>query len=184
MKNKTNKQQMAIYLVSIIAIFVSFLSIALFLESSLFKESLENFDISAIPDLSTKGYSRIDKIDVFTLQNVGVIRLYSGCYELEAYTEKQQAESIQEAITGKQSFRPNVHDLFADTIRGFNMKVLMVKIVDLENNTYLGRIIVKQDGKIISFDCKPSDGTAIALRVGAPIFIKTSLLTSQGKYIC
>ena len=184
MKSRNSSDERAIYLALFISIFVSFLSIAVFIRMNALSNAVENFDINTIPDLSTTGYSKVDKIDVFVLQDVGVIRLYSGCYEITAYTEKQQAESIHEAITGKQSFRPNIHDLFADTIKGFGMKVLMVKIVDLKNNTYMGRIIIKNDGKIMSLDCKPSDGTAIALRVGAPIYIKDSLLTSQGKYIC
>ncbi|MCD6482661.1 MAG: bifunctional nuclease family protein [Candidatus Aenigmarchaeota archaeon] len=184
MKGKNNIKGKTVYLVLFISIFVSFLSILVFIRTNALNDAVENFDINTIPDLSTTGYSKVDKIDVFVLQDVGVIRLYSGCYEITAYTEKQQAESIHEAITGKQSFRPNIHDLFADSIRGFGMEVLMVKIVDLKNNTYVGRIIIKNDGKIMSLDCKPSDGTAIALRVGAPIYIKDSLLTSQGKYIC
>lgn len=184
MKGKNNIKGKTVHLVLFISIFVSFLSIMIFIKTNILNSAIENFDINTIPDLSTTGYSKVDKIDVFVLQDVGIIRLYSGCYEITAYTEKQQAESIHEAITGKQSFRPNIHDLFADSIRGFGMKVLMVKIVDLKNNTYMGRIIIKNDGKIMSLDCKPSDGTAIALRVGAPIYIKDSLLTSQGKYIC
>ena len=168
----------------IFAIFTSLISFFVFLSSSGFIERIEISSLSSIPDLSLKGYAKIERINVEVYQDVGVIHLYAKCYKLTAYTEKKQAESIKEAIIGKRSFRPNTHDLFSDVLKNLGIKLLMVKIVDLRNNTYIGRLILKQGNRILSLDCRPSDGTALALRLGAPIYIKESILRSQGKYIC
>ena len=169
---------------SLLAIFTSLLSLLIFIKSSNLIQKIKVESIVSIPDLSTVGYAKIEKIDVNVLSDIGIIKLYAKCYEITAYTEKSQAESIKETIIGKRSFRPNTHDLFADVLKNLNIQLLMVKIIDLRNNTYIGRMIVKQDNKILSLDCRPSDGTALALRVGAPIYIKESLLRSYGKYIC
>jgi bifunctional DNase/RNase len=60
----------------------------------------------------------------------------------------------------------------------------MVKIVEIRNNTFIGRLILQQGNKVVSLDSRPSDGIAIAVRTGSPVYIKESLMKEQGKYIC
>jgi len=115
---------------------------------------------------------------------IKIVTIIGGCYRITANTEISQIESISNGQEGKIGFRPNTHDLFKDTIDGFDMDVLMVKIVDIRNSTYIGKLILKQDDRILSLDSRPSDGVAIAVRTGAPIYIKDDLLKSEGENIC
>lgn len=136
-----------------------------------------------IPELSTDGYTKVD-IDVSASENVGVVSIQGNCYQLTATTELSQIESIANGMQGKVGYRPNTHDLFKDALDSLDIDILMVKIVDMQNNTFLGRLILKQGSKIVSLDSRPSDGIGIAVRTGAPIYIKDDLLKSQGKSVC
>jgi bifunctional DNase/RNase len=60
----------------------------------------------------------------------------------------------------------------------------MVKITEVKNNTFFGKLILRQNGKILSLDSRPSDATAIAVRTNSPIYVKTELLKEFGKKIC
>ena len=138
---------------------------------------------SILKELSTEGYTKVS-VDAQVVGNNGIVRLRGGCYQLIAYTEPTQAYSIMKGLEGKIDFRPNTHDLIKSIFDELGIKVLLVKIVDLRNNTFIGEMIIQQGNKIINLDSRPSDATAIAVRYGIPIYIKTKLLKENGEYIC
>ena len=147
------------------------------------KNVIETPGLLLIPELSTHGYIQVSA-DAGTIENVGIITLTSDCYQLIANTESSQAVSIFNGLEKKIDFRPNTHDLMKDTFDSFGIEVLMVRIVDLRNDTFIGNLVLKQGNKIVSLDSKPSDSIALAVRTGAPIFIKENLMKENGKYIC
>jgi len=136
-----------------------------------------------IDELSTQGYTKVD-VQVSVSGNVGVVVLEGNCYQMTATTELSQIESIASGQEGKIGYRPMTHDLFRDALESLDVDVVMVKIVDMQNNTYFGRLILKQSDKIVSLDSRPSDGIAVAVRTNAPIYMKDDLLKAQGKYVC
>lgn len=136
-----------------------------------------------IDELSTSGYTKVD-VEVSVSGNVGVVIIEANCYQLTATTEASQIESIAKGQEGKIDLRPGTHDLFKDALESLNVDVVMVKIVDMQNNTYIGRLILKQGDRIVSLDSRPSDGIAVAVRTGAPVYMKDDLLKAQGKYVC
>ena len=136
-----------------------------------------------IDELSTQGYTKVD-VQVSVSGNVGVVIIEGNCYQVTATTELSQIESIASGQEGKIVYRPMTHDLFKDALESLDVDVVMVKIVDMQNNTYIGRLILKHGDRIVSLDSRPSDGIAVAVRTGAPVYVKDDLLKSQGKYIC
>ena len=72
--------------------------------------------------------------------------------------------------------RPLTHDLFIDVIEALGATVERVTIDALGSNTYTATIYVKdREGKIHTFDSRPSDAVAVAVRVNAPIYIADTL---------
>ncbi len=138
---------------------------------------------SEISDLSTIDFVEV-KPKAAVINNNGVVGLAGGCYQVTANTDAAQAESIIDGLEGKISARPNAHDLMKEIFESMDIKVLMVKVVDLQDNNYIGRLIVKQGNNILSLDSKPSDGIAIAVRTNSTIYFKESLLKERGEYIC
>lgn len=149
----------------------------------LFPFSSERVQIVLLPELSTFGYIEVE-VNAEVVGNQGIVTLTSDCYQIIAYTEASQAESIKRGLAGKIPFRPNAHDLIKAIFESFDIEVIMVKITELKNNTFFGRIFLKQGNRVLSLDSRPSDGTAIAVRVGAPVYIKETLLKEVGRKIC
>jgi bifunctional DNase/RNase len=143
----------------------------------------EKAQLILFPELWTYGYEKV-KVSAEVVGDQGVITLTSDCYQIVAYTEASQAESIKNGLEGKIAFRPNSHDLIKAAFNNFGIEVLMVKITEVKNNTFFGKLILKQNEKILSLDSRPSDATAIAVRTNSPIYIKTELLEEFGRKIC
>lgn len=136
-----------------------------------------------IDELSTQGYTKVD-VTVSAAENKGVVVIEGNCYRLTAATELSQVESIAKGQEGVVDFRPSTHDLFSDALGSMDINVVMVKVIDIQNNTYIGRLILKQGDRIASLDSRPSDGIAIAVRTGAPVYMKDDLLKAHGENIC
>jgi bifunctional DNase/RNase len=71
--------------------------------------------------------------------------------------------------------RPMTHDLLTTIIRDLGGEVRCLVIHDLVDNTYYGEIRLKKGGEEVGVDSRPSDGIALCLRAGAPIYVSEKL---------
>jgi hypothetical protein len=69
------------------------------------------------------------------------------------------------------------HDLLCAVLSELGVQVQRVVISDVRDQTYYARLVIRSGGEEKDIDCRPSDGIAIALRTGVPIFISDDLLT-------
>lgn len=168
---------MVFKLLSVIAILISIIS---FIQVFVPKEIPS---ILSLPELSTVGYVKVMP-DAAVTEEGGAVSLTGGCYQVIASTDATQAESIINGLEGKISVRPNTHDLMKDAFQNLGIEVVMVKVMDIKDNTFIGRLILRQENKILSLDSRPSDGIAIAVRTNATIYMKEDLMKKMGKYIC
>ncbi|MFH1622964.1 MAG: bifunctional nuclease family protein [Candidatus Aenigmatarchaeota archaeon] len=139
--------------------------------------------VFVIPELFTYGYTQVS-VDAGMDSEGGVVTLTAGCRQIRAHVEPSQAESIYMAIQGVVSPRPNAHDIVADAFDSLGIEVLMVKVTDLRNQTFYGKIILRNGNRVANLDARPSDATAIALRMHVPVYVKTQLLEENGEKIC
>jgi bifunctional DNase/RNase len=72
--------------------------------------------------------------------------------------------------------RPMTHDLIKDIITGLNATVTKIVVNDLKNNTFYAVIHLSLDGNNIVVDSRPSDAIALALRIGAPIYVSAEVV--------
>jgi bifunctional DNase/RNase len=139
--------------------------------------------ILALPELLTTDYTQVG-VEADVVNGVGVVALTGDCMQIIAYTEAEQAQSILNGLVGYVGERPNTHDMAKDAFESFGIEVNMLKITGVRNDTFLGRLILQKGRSVASLDVRPSDGTAIAIRMDAPIYIKDSLLEEYGVNIC
>jgi bifunctional DNase/RNase len=71
--------------------------------------------------------------------------------------------------------RPNTHDLGVRMLRLFEGEVARVVVSDLRQGVYFAVMTVRNGDALVEIDARPSDAIAIALRVGAPIFVNPAL---------
>jgi hypothetical protein len=139
--------------------------------------------LSLIPELSTTGYVQVN-ISAGIEDGKGLVFLTSGCYQIIANTDEWQAQSIANGLEGYVGFRPGTHDLVKDAMEQLDIEVVMVKVTEVRNSTFFGRLILRQGNRILSLDARPSDATAIAVRMGAPVYVNEKLMEEYGEKVC
>jgi bifunctional DNase/RNase len=84
--------------------------------------------------------------------------------------------SIKKGLGEVEFPRPLTHDLFVDVLEALGAAVEKITIDALVSNTYTATVYVKdREGRVHTFDSRPSDAVAIAVRVNAPIYIADTL---------
>ena len=136
-------------------------------------------ELGEVPQLSTEGFSKADV-------QVGPLMIYlaSGCYRLSMATNEIQADSIEKGIQNITDARPTTHDTLNHILENFNIQPLMVKVDSLKDGTYYSKILLRQGNSILNLDSRPSDAIAVAVRAGAPVYVKNELLKEAGEKIC
>ena len=72
--------------------------------------------------------------------------------------------------------RPMTHDLIKNILESVEAKVAKIMVNDLRENTFFAEIHLRVGGSDITVDSRPSDAIALALRVGAPIFVEEEVV--------
>jgi hypothetical protein len=83
-----------------------------------------------------------------------------------------EAVAIHRVLRQEESPRPMTHDLIIDIIEGLGGQVDRVVVRDLVEGTFLGSLFIDMGDETKEIDCRPSDGLAIAVRTGCPIFVE------------
>ena len=119
--------------------------------------------------MSVRNYSR-----VVILREKGADRylpIYIGTNEADAIAYRLQEVSVA---------RPLTHDLLANTIAELGASVDSVVVCDMSDDIFYARIRLKQDGRSLEIDSRPSDAIALAVRAEVPIYVEEEVLETHG----
>lgn len=72
--------------------------------------------------------------------------------------------------------RPMTHDLIKNIVESVEAKVEKIVVNDLRDNTFFALIHLLLGEEEITVDSRPSDAIALALRMGAPIFVEEDVV--------
>ncbi|MBI4162709.1 MAG: bifunctional nuclease family protein [Candidatus Aenigmarchaeota archaeon] len=112
------------------------------------------------------------------------VRLSDDCKLIAFDVTEDQALSISKALNKTSPPRPLAHDIFADLIEQFEIKLLVAKIDRFDDGIYYARMIFQFRNSVLEVDARPSDTIAISLRAGVPLHIDEGILNTQGTKIC
>lgn len=87
-----------------------------------------------------------------------------------------EAQSILIGMGNVPMPRPLTHDLLLSVLEKFNIKINRIEITELKEGTFYAQMILKEKGKDIIIDSRPSDSIALAVREKCPIFIDESVI--------
>ena len=87
-----------------------------------------------------------------------------------------EATSILLALEGAQPPRPQSHDLMKSLLESLGAFVERIEITRVESGTFFAAIIVRAEERTVAVDARPSDSIALAIRMGAPIFVADEVL--------
>jgi bifunctional DNase/RNase len=69
------------------------------------------------------------------------------------------------------------HDLLASVVRALGGTLTKVVVSDLRDNTFFASLHVSRaDGTQAEVDARPSDAIALAVHLGAPIFVEEKVI--------
>ena len=115
-----------------------------------------------------------------------------GCFRLilEDIEEGQElpiviceadARPLSAEIHGERNLRPSTHDLLSQFISATGYRILRMSIQDFRRGVFYASLLFQGEEKDpFEMDCRPSDGIALALRTGAPVFVSEEVMKQVG----
>jgi uncharacterized protein len=136
---------------------------------------------------------KIERVLVSQQEAVVVLAPESGDWDgriLPVFVDLGQAMNIQVSLEGRMMGRPLTHDLFTNVLNELGAIVDHVVIEDLAQNTFFATLHVEleKNGKRekVTFDARPSDCLALAVRSGAGLLVRRKVLelaaVDRGKF--
>ena len=87
-----------------------------------------------------------------------------------------EATAILLALEGVEPPRPMTHDLMKSMLEALDSYVERVEITRVEEGTFYAALILRGEERTRVVDARPSDSIALAVRMGAPIFVAEEVL--------
>lgn len=92
-----------------------------------------------------------------------------------------EAASIALAANGGAAPRPLAHDLLVSVIGQLEGTVERVEVTELRDGAFIAEMaLTRTGGRHHAIDARPSDAIAVALRVGAPVYVRDAVLDEAG----
>jgi len=92
-----------------------------------------------------------------------------------------EAQAIALALEGMKMPRPMTHDLISTILEDMGADIKEVVITDLIDGTFYAKIFIDiYDFSDKEIDSRPSDAIAIALRVGATVYVENEVMEEAG----
>lgn len=115
-------------------------------------------------------------IDPVTNMPIVMLRDPKSDAVLPIWVGLNEANAIALQLESISTPRPMTHDLLKNMLGQLGAKVEKIVITELKENTFYALIHLDQEGKKLSVDARPSDAIALALRVGAQIFVEEEVI--------
>lgn len=124
----------------------------------------------------------IDSIRVHTRsgQHVVILKQKSAERYLPIWIGIFEAQAIAMRITGATPERPITHDLLANILGAVDASIERIIVTALDDEIFYARILATVDGRSMEIDSRPSDAIAVAVRVGAGIYVAGEVLERAG----
>ena len=87
-----------------------------------------------------------------------------------------EASQLNLAITHTKVARPTTHDLLLDALTNLDAAIDHVLIDNVKGSLFFSKLTLRQHGRLIELDARPSDAIALAIREGAPMYMEEGVL--------
>jgi uncharacterized protein len=94
-----------------------------------------------------------------------------------------EAAAIALALSGATPDRPLTHDLMVDLVRSLDAHIDSVEVTEVRGGAFVAELALSGPAGDRRLDTRPSDGIALAVRVGAPLFVSDAVLEEAAAVI-
>src|SRR5438046_3665455 len=115
-------------------------------------------------------------LDRTTTTPVVILQEREGERVLPIWIGPAEASAIAMELAGVKFARPLTHDLLKQVIVGLGADLRKVIITQVKDNTYYAELHIYRGDAVIQIDARPSDSSAVALRLHAPLVPSQTLL--------
>jgi len=109
-------------------------------------------------------------------QQIIVLKEVDGERKFPIVIGSTEAMAIDRRLKGIATARPMTHDLLATTIESMGGSIDHIEINDLQAHTFFAKIHIRQNGKLLEIDSRPSDAIALGIATVVPIFVADHVL--------
>src|SRR4030081_162510 len=120
------------------------------------------------------------RIHMPTAQHLVILKEKEADRYLPIWIGSFEAQAIATKISGNPLGRPLTHDLMATAFGDLGVSVKRIVVTRLADQVFYARLYVKQNGRDLDFDARPSDAIALAVRVECPIFVASEVMDTAG----
>ena len=120
------------------------------------------------------------RIHMPTAQHLVILKEKAADRYLPIWIGSFEAQAIATKISGNPLGRPLTHDLMATAFGDLGINIKRIVVTRLADQVFYARLYVKQNGRDLDFDARPSDAIALAVRVECPIFVAAEVMESAG----
>jgi bifunctional DNase/RNase len=110
-------------------------------------------------------------VDNITQTPAVVLKEENGERFLPIWIGINEANAIMMELENIKFERPLTHDLIKNIFSTLGIKLKKIEVSDLKHSTYYATLYIEHNGKEYEIDSRPSDAIAIALRLGADIYV-------------
>lgn len=119
-------------------------------------------------------------ISEIVYQPVVILKQRQGEIYLPIFIGLAEANAIAVILERADVPRPLTPDLLCSVIDRTGADIHHIVIYDLRDEIFYADIILHSDWQQLKIDARPSDAIAVALRVGAPIYVTEAVLDKAG----
>ncbi len=118
-------------------------------------------------------------LDASSQAFVVVLEEKGGERALPIWIGRPEAEAIAAHLNQVKRERPMTHDLAQSIINGLGGLLRRVQVTRVLEGTFFAEMHFNKGGQPVVIDARPSDAIALALRLGAPIFVADTLFAND-----
>jgi len=111
-----------------------------------------------------------------TDQQVIVLRERDGERAFPIVIGINEAFAVDRRVKGIKTARPLTHDLLAGVIAALGGELEKIIVNDLQDHTFYAKLIIRQNGKVVEVDSRPSDAIALGVASDTPIYVEEHVL--------
>lgn len=115
-------------------------------------------------------------VDPLTNMPILLLRDLENRMTLPIWVGFVEASAVSTQLQDVELSRPTTHDLLYNLLGQLLAEVVHVEIVDLRDDTYYAKLVVRHGSRIIELDARPSDAIALALRAGCRILVQEHVI--------
>jgi hypothetical protein len=114
-----------------------------------------------------------------------VLKEKGGSRSFPIFIAPAEAWAISRGLQGEAFRRPLTHDLLVSVITSMGGQLERIVVCDLREEeqgqgTFYAKLAIRQDGRLVEVDSRPSDAIALATRTHTPIFVEEHVLEAAG----